>query len=126
MLDYGCGKGWLGRTLSSRYAVVSYDPAVPAFSALPGPADFIVCWDVMEHVEPELLGAVLDHLAGLAPAVYFAIGLVADSTRPMPDGRNPHLIQQPPEWWLPHLRSRWPRLVGTFNARSLEAIARHA
>jgi hypothetical protein len=25
----------------------------------------------------------------------------------LPDGRNAHLTQQPLEWWLPKLMSRW-------------------
>jgi hypothetical protein len=23
------------------------------------------------------------------------------------DGRNAHLIQEPPEWWLPKIMARW-------------------
>jgi len=35
----------------------------------------------------------------------------------LPDGRNAHLIQQPPEWWLPKIIERFELVV--FNRMSM-------
>lgn len=123
VLDYGCGKGWLATYLRRSYTVRNYDPAVPEFAALPLPADFLVCWDVLEHIEPPALDDVLAHIASLAPAAHFTIGLQPDRTKVMPDGRNPHLILEPPEWWLSRLRPHWPRMNGSISFRILEVFA---
>jgi len=124
VLDYGCGKAWLATYLRKTHDVRCYDPAIPEFAHLPSPADFLVCWDVLEHIEPQALDDVLTHIASLAPAAHFTIGLQPDRTKLMPDGRNPHLILEPPEWWLAKLRPHWPRMNGTISFRILEVFAR--
>jgi len=105
ILDYGCGKRTLEKELG--YAISNYDPAIPGCDALPAPADLVVCCDVLEHIEPECLDEVLDHLRELTKhTVMFVIDTHA-ANKHLPDGRNAHAIIQPPEWWVPHLISRW-------------------
>ena len=104
ILDYGCGKGRLGKVF---FRVQSYDPAVPEFSAAPQPADFVVCTSMLEHVEPECLEDVLDALRDLAKKVVFLRVSTYPSSKRLSDGRNAHLIQEPFEWWLPLLMERW-------------------
>lgn len=101
VLDYGCGKGALAKHLS--FPIKEYDPGIEEKSELPGPADFIVCTDVLEHVEPECLDGVLLHIKELArKRVFFSV-----ATRPahkeLPDGRNAHLIIQSTDWWMTKL-----------------------
>ncbi len=107
VLDYGCGKATLGRTL--RQAGIDardYDPGVPEFSTRPRKADLVACVDVLEHIEPDCLGEVLDHLVKLSLKVLF----VAISTRPakrfLSDGSNAHLIIKDDEWWRSHFEKR--------------------
>ncbi len=96
ILDYGCGKGKLG-------IGKKYDPAIPAFSQEPEPADLVVCTDVLEHIEPEYLDNVLAHMRSkMKKAGYFTIGCGPAAKR-LPDGRNAHLIVKPPEWWIEKL-----------------------
>src|SRR5262245_26025117 len=54
-IDYGCGQGSLAAHAKRLSPMVwqCYDPAVERFSALPTPADMLVCTDVLEHVEPD-------------------------------------------------------------------------
>ena len=65
--------------------------------------------------ESECLDAVLDHLAELTEQVGFFTIHTGPAGKVLPDGRNAHLIQQPPEWWLPKIQERF-ELKG-FNGR---------
>jgi hypothetical protein len=117
LLDYGAGKGRLGQTLRQQMqtppAIRHYDPAIPAWSARAEPCQLVACIDVLEHIEPALLDNVLDDLQRVtARAGVFTVHTGA-AVKVLPDGRNAHLIQQPPAWWLPRLMSRF-ELV-TFN-----------
>jgi hypothetical protein len=84
-----------------------YDPAVPRFAAAPIPAQMVACIDVLEHIEPQYLERVLDHLAALAEGVVFLSIDTGPALKVLSDGRNAHLIQQPMSWWLPKILERW-------------------
>lgn len=110
-VDYGCGKGRLQECL--RIPCVNYDPAVPEFSQVPEPADLVVCTDVLEHIEPECLEAVLQHLRHLGrKGVYAVIATRPDSSKLLADGSNPHKIIKPAQWWQKQLASAWGELKG--------------
>lgn len=97
VLDYGCGRGTLQKALP--FPIWEYDPAIEGKEESPRPADLVVCSDVLEHVEPELLRVVLDDLRRCVKQLgYFAIHTGA-STKKLADGRNTHLIQKDAEWW---------------------------
>ncbi len=106
MLDYGCGKGALMNAvamLNPDIEVAGYDPAIDGLEADPQPADLVACLDVLEHIEPDCLDAVLRHIASkMRKAGYLTISLqLAEKT--LADGRNAHLIVESPEWWLAKL-----------------------
>lgn len=115
LLDYGCGSM---RNLlkvikpSHRIQYQGYDPAVPEYN-IKEPADLVVSIDVLEHIEPELLDNVLDDLAGLTIKWAFLTVHTGPAVKTLSDGRNAHLIQEPPAWWLEKLLSRWD--LQTFN-----------
>lgn len=107
LLDYGCGSMQnLKTVLDCDVMYLGYDPAVPEFSAK-FPSDLVVCIDVLEHIEPELLENVLDDLQSLTKGWAFMTVHTGPARKTLSDGRNAHLIQQPPEWWLPKFFSRW-------------------
>jgi len=109
VLDYGCGKGTLGKALGA--FVANYDPAVPEWAEMPSPSDLVVCTDVLEHIEPEQLEAVISHIRRLAlRAVLFVIAC-REAKKTLADGRNAHLIVEPPEWWIELLSERFKPLV---------------
>lgn len=115
LLDYGAGKGRLGETLRTLLPepplVYHYDPARPEWSSAPRPRNFVACIDVLEHIEPNLLDNVLDDLQ----RVTIGHGVFTVHTGPavkiLADGRNAHLIQQPPAWWLPKFLQRFDLVV---------------
>lgn len=103
VLDYGCGRGKLAKALAPR-RVHEYDPGIPGKEGRPKPVDVVVCTDVLEHVEPAKLAAVLDHIFRLARlGAYFVV-----ATRPahatLPDGKNAHLLVENAEFWVENLQ----------------------
>lgn len=111
VLDYGCGKGMMARCLP--FPIKEYDPAIPGKDDPAEPAEMVICRDVLEHVEPECIDAVLDDLQRCVKRFgYFVIGL-SPSTDILPDGRNAHVLQRTFEWWQDKLRSRFDILLGT-------------
>jgi hypothetical protein len=59
----------------------------------------VVCNDVLEHVEPERLAAVLQHLRDLTwRGGYFTVA-TRESNKWLSDGRNAHLIIESVAWW---------------------------
>lgn len=119
LLDYGCGKGEMGRHLPT----YSYDPCVPEFSKRPeGTFDMVACCDVLEHVEPDLLTNVLLDIRNYAnKAIYIVI-----STRPaakfLADGRNAHLIVKSLDWWQEVLTQHFPFWQLTITNSDISAI----
>lgn len=97
VLDYGCGQGALAAALE--FPLAEYDPAVSGKDAEPAPADLVVCTDVLEHIEPELLENVLDHLQELALRYLFVAVSTRSAVKHLADGRNAHLIIWPESQW---------------------------
>jgi len=98
ILDYGCGKSTLANNLP--FKIKQYDPCISKYSSLPFPADLVVCTDVLEHVEPEMVGDVLDHLKALVKKKGFFVISTSLAKKELADGRNAHLIVESPRWWL--------------------------
>jgi SAM-dependent methyltransferase len=111
MLDYGCGKGALIKRLKKDQKngvmmvcekIKGYDPAIKKFTTLKENEkfDMVVSFDVMEHIEPELIDNVMCHIRDITKK----IGIFSISCNPakkhLRDGRNAHLLIQPPEWWI--------------------------
>lgn len=98
ILDYGCGKGMLKRHLI-HWNVAEYDPAIEG-KGVAIPCELVVCTDVLEHIEPELLDNVLEHLKSMTRKVLFCcIATKLAINHVLPDGRNPHLSFHNADWW---------------------------
>ena len=110
VLDYGCGKGALAEVWDvPGVELVSWDPCCPPFdTVVPVPCDLVWCSDVLEHVEPEMVGAALDDLRRLTlKAGRFVISTRLDPDKTLPDGSNPHRSVHPLEWWHRKLKRRF-------------------
>lgn len=107
LLDYGCGSMRnLTKVLDCDVQYLGYDPAVPQFSHKET-SDLVVCIDVLEHIEPDLLDNVLDDLLMLTGKWGFFTVHTGPAVKTLSDGRNAHLIQKPASWWLPKFMQRW-------------------
>jgi hypothetical protein len=104
--DYGAGKQNLLHALrglgATGFEYFPYDPAFPEYGE-PRPADLVCCIDVLEHIEPDYLDAVLDDLKRITLRAGFFSVATGPAGKTLADGRNAHLIQQPSSWWLPKL-----------------------
>lgn len=102
VLDYGSGQGSFAKAMMDRAGihVSQYDPAIPDHAALPEPADLVVSTDVLEHIEPDCLDAVLAHMASVTRFYLFAVIALEPANKTLPDGRNAHLILESPQWWM--------------------------
>lgn len=108
LLDYGAGKGRLAENLKEPVRVTEYDPGIAEKCADPGgPFRFVVCIDVLEHIEPDCLDAVLDDLKDKTKGHLLVTVHCGAAVKVLSDGRNAHLTQQPPSWWLPKLCTRF-------------------
>jgi hypothetical protein len=103
MLDYGCGKATLRKVVADVVEYRGFDPAIAEYAHAPEPADVVACMDVMEHVEPQFVEAVLAAVIGLAGrAAMFVISCEVGG-RILADGLPAHRSVHPPSWWLDRL-----------------------
>ena len=110
VLDYGCGKGTFKSHLNlqailegAAVDVTEYDIAIPGKddrAVLAKTYDLVVCTDVLEHIEPAYLEAVVQDLWQAARHAIFVAVHCGPAKKILADGRNAHLIQLPPRWWL--------------------------
>lgn len=123
LLDYGCGEMKLAAALAP-IRVQGYDPGIPERAKMPKPCDMVVCTDVLEHVEPTKIDAVLDHIWRLtAKAAYLVISL-KPANAILPDGRNAHLIVETAAWWIDKLnRTGWAKLETFDSGKELRVDA---
>ena len=105
ILDYGCGKGLLARNMS--FPIKEYDPAVVSKRQAPNPADLVICTDVLEHVEPEFIEAVLDDLKRVTKRFGFFTVATRPAKKVLADGRNAHILIRPAPWWLEQISQRF-------------------
>lgn len=104
--DYGAGKCRLRDALTANVQYSAYDPVFPEYGP-PQSADLVCCIDVLEHIEPDHLDAVLDDLGRITTGVGFLTVHTSAALKVLSDGRNAHLIQKPSSWWLPRLCERF-------------------
>lgn len=103
VLDYGAGEATLAKSFKKRKCgiiVRSYDPAVPKFAMNARPADLVVCTDVLEHVEPDKIDNVIQHIWQLTKKAAYIVVATREANKKLPDGRNAHLIIEDAYWWL--------------------------
>ena len=84
-----------------------YDPCIPGLDSIPEPADFVVCTDCLEHIEPDYLDNVLDDLNRVTKKIGFFAIATGPAVKILDDGRNAHLIQEGMDWWKSRLETRF-------------------
>jgi hypothetical protein len=120
VLDYGCGENRLAESLKEEFRISGYDPGIPTRASMPKPCDMLICTDVLEHVEPAKLDAVLDHIWRVTGQVGYLVISTKLANAVLPDGRNAHLSVHAPEWWMEKLRTiGWSILEHSMSGKDL-------
>ena len=99
VLDFGCGRATFKPAileLRPDLRVEEYDPGVRGKDVLPHERfDYVVCTDVMEHVEEQFVDNTLDILAFLCKlGIFFNIDCGLSKSL-LPDGTNTHITVKP-------------------------------
>lgn len=112
IIDYGCGKGGIVLALKEQYPAINtvgYDPGMPEFNTKPKKQfDMLISTDVLEHIEPVFLDSVLKEINDYFTKCAFLIIATSPAKKSLPDGRNAHLIVEPPEWWKNKIETLMP------------------
>lgn len=122
-LDYGCGKGGLKSAMPDR-DIREYDPAIEGKDGRPAPADIVLCGDVLEHVEPDWIDRVLADIKSLARKFVILHVATHPAKKTLPDGRNAHLIVQPPAWWRDKFAAHFDTIAEREKPTALTVIGR--
>jgi SAM-dependent methyltransferase len=126
VIDFGCGTGRGALRIAQRtgatmraldFVAGCMDPQVQASGLVQfeqrdltqplrfdRPADFGYCTDVLEHIPPEDVDAVLANIVSSARRVYLCISTVDDVMGAL-IGEPLHLTVRPAEWWREKLES---------------------
>lgn len=115
ILDYGCGKGTLAAALP--FPIWEYDPAIPGKDKEPRAAELVVCTDVLEHIELELLDNVLADLKRVTRSIGYFVISTRLAGKSYFDGSNTHYIVRDKEWWENRL-SKYFVVAKTFEKTS--------
>ena len=114
VLDFGCGRSTFKPEIEPLHpdvVVREYDPGVRGKDVLEMvPVDYVVCTDVMEHVEEQYVVDTLRTINWLAiSGVFFNIDL-DESKSFLPDGRNTHITIRSAKWWRDMLDMHVPEM----------------
>lgn len=106
LLDYGSGKGlqYTELNIHERWGGLKptcYDPGYPPLAEKPeGKFDGVICTDVAEHIPTANVDEFLTEVIGYSRKFAFFCIYNNEASKFLPDGRNAHLTQMPPQWWL--------------------------
>ena len=112
VLDYGTGKGAFPKNLQKAIPdlrVGGYDPAVEQFNKKPKkPFDLVTCFDVLEHVERESIGAVISEIREMSNKVAYLQIDLQPAVKRLSSGKNAHIMLAPQDWWVAQVASIFP------------------
>ena len=126
-LDYGCGKGELAAAAELQFPDTHfwrYDPAIEMFASDPPQCDVVFSFSVLEHVEPEYVANVIDHIHSKTGKAALILVETIPAKKTLSDGRNAHLTVEPINWWAKQFSRRFKIVLENSNNESYGALLR--
>jgi hypothetical protein len=105
ILDFGCSHGASLKKIKEDFSYIQkihgYDPGVEEYEEKPKHVyEYLLCTDVIEHIEPEYLEETLSYIDSLFTRKAWVIIACYPAKKKLLDGRNAHLIIEDSEWWI--------------------------
>jgi len=112
LLDYGSGYGEFKKQMDNQYPnakfnIHEYEPGIIRKDEDPPTCDATICFDVLEHVEPNKIDNVLQHMYDKTNKWAYVIICTIPSNSTFPDGQNLHLLVREANWWLEKFKYEW-------------------
>ncbi len=112
ILDYGSGCGLFKEKMDNQYPnakfnIHEYEPGIIGKDEDPPVCDATVCLDVLEHIEPDKIDNVLQHIYDKTNKWAYIMICCIPSHNTFPDGQNLHILQREPNWWLEKFKYEW-------------------
>ena len=128
ILDYGCGKAQFHKLLFNNpktpgapvnINLVPYDPAYEPFNKKPeGKFEFVLCIDVMEHIQEDKIEEVLADIFTYGDKVFFTISCYP-ATQTLLNVKNAHYKIKEPEWCKEKIKPYDVKHITIFQTRPL-------
>jgi 2-polyprenyl-3-methyl-5-hydroxy-6-metoxy-1,4-benzoquinol methylase len=112
ILDYGAGSGLFKEKMdieypNAKFNIHEYEPGIIGKDEDPPICDATVCLDVLEHIEPDKIDNVLQHIYDKTNKWAYIIICCIPSYNTFPDGQNLHILQRESNWWLEKFKYEW-------------------
>ena len=112
LLDYGAGYGEFKKQMDNQYFAAKfniheYEPGIIGKDEDPPVCDATVCFDVLEHVEPNKIDNVLQHIYDKTNKWAYVVICCVSAKKTFPDGQNLHLLVREANWWLEKFKYEW-------------------
>ena len=112
LLDYGAGCGAFKKQMdieypNAKFNIHEYEPGIVGKDEDPPVCDATVCFDVLEHIEPNKIDNVLQHMCDKTNKWAYVVICCVPAMKTFPDGQNLHLLIREPKWWLEEFKYDW-------------------
>ena len=112
ILDYGAGSSLFKEKMDQQYPnakfnIHEYEPGIIGKDEDPPVCDATVCIDVLEHIEPDKIDNVLQHIYDKTNKWAYVVICCIPSRKTFSDGQNLHILVKPSTWWLKKFEDKW-------------------
>ena len=126
ILYYGAGSGLFKEKMDQKYPnakfnIHEYEPGIIGKDEDPPVCDATVCIDVLEHVEPNKIDNVLQHIYDKTNKWVYVVVCCTLARNTFPDGQNLHLLVKEANWWLGKFKDKWD-MFDIINGKFLKVL----
>jgi len=121
ILDYGSGYGMMKQLMQedypNEYEIHEYEPGIVGKDLDPIACDMTISFDVLEHIEPNKIDNVLQHIYDKTNKIAYHNICCIPAQGSFPDGRNFHLLVKKPSWWIKKFEDKWDIISSSSGAK---------